>query len=73
MAVYIPIKDDPVDEKLAEFVNNYPDRQNLKIMFLRESSGVYEFGNRRVEVKVSKGKILIRVGGGYMGIDEFLA
>ena len=41
-------------------------------MFLRESSGVYEFGTRKVEVKVAKGKILIRIGGGYMPIDEFL-
>ena len=72
VAIYVPIKDDPVDEKLAEFVNNFPDRQQLKIMFLRESSGVYEFGTRRVEVQVKKNKILIRVGGGYMNIDEFL-
>ena len=72
VAIYVPIKEDVVDEKLAEYVNNYPDRSKLKIMFLRESTGVYEFGNRRVEVRVAKGKILIRVGGGYMNIDEFL-
>ena len=42
-------------------------------MFLRESTGVYEFGTKRVEVRVQKGKILIRVGGGYMNIDEFLS
>lgn len=52
VAIYIPIKDDTVDEKLAEFVNEYPNRQALKIMFLRESSGVYEFGTRRIEVRV---------------------
>ena len=72
MSIYVPIKDDPVDVKLADFVNNYPDRQQLKIMFLRESTGVYEFGTKRVEVRQAKGKLLIRVGGGYMGIDEFL-
>lgn len=72
MAIYIPIKDDPVDVKMAEFVNNYPDRTKLKLMFLRESSGIYEFGTKRVEVRQTQGKLLIRVGGGYMGIDEFL-
>ena len=41
IAVYIPVKDDPIDNKLAEFINNYPDRQRLKIMFMRESEGVY--------------------------------
>ena len=41
IAVYIPVKDDAVDKKLAEFINNYPERQKLKIMFMRESEGVY--------------------------------
>lgn len=31
------------------------------------------FGSKRVLVKQEKGKIAIRVGGGYMSIDEFLA
>lgn len=72
VAIYVPHKDDPVDVKMAEFINNYPDRNKLKIMFLRASSGVYEFGSKRVNVRIEKEKILIRVGGGYMSIDEFL-
>lgn len=57
IAVYIPAKDDPIDKRLAEFINNYPDRQKLKIMFLRESEGVYQFGSKRVAVRVDKDKI----------------
>ena len=72
IAVYIPIKDDLVDRKLAEFINNYPERSKLKIMFMRESDGVYQFGTKRVAVKVEKDNIKIRVGGGYLSIDEFL-
>lgn len=72
VAVYVPIKDDPVDMAIAEFINNYPDRNRLKIMFMREQSGVYEFGSKRVHVRVEKGKIKIRVGGGFLSIDEFL-
>ena len=41
IAVYIPVKGDVIDKKLAEYINNYPDRQKLKIMFMRESEGVY--------------------------------
>ena len=44
VAVYLPVKTDPLDVKIADFVNNYPDRNKLKIMFMRESSGVYQFG-----------------------------
>jgi hypothetical protein len=41
-------------------------------MFMRESEGIYKFGNKRVYVRVEKDKINIRVGGGYLSIDEFL-
>lgn len=72
IAVYIPVKEDKVDKKIAEYINNYPDRQKLKILFMRESEGVYQFGSKRVMVKIDKDKINIRVGGGYLSIDEFL-
>ena len=72
IAVYIPIKDDSIDRKLAEFINNYPERSKLKIMFMRESEGVYEFGSKRIAVKVERDKIQIKVGGGYLSIDEFI-
>ena len=72
IAVYIPVKDDQVDRRLAEFINNYPERQKLKIMFMRETEGVYQFGTKRVAVKVEHDNIKIRVGGGYLSIDEFL-
>ena len=70
--MYIPVKEDSVDKKLAELINNYPERSKLKIMFMRESEGVYHFGTKRVAVKVENHGIKIRVGGGYLSIDEFL-
>ena len=72
IAIYIPVANDLIDKKLAEYINNYPDRKKLKIMFMRESSGVYEFGSRKVMVKVERDKIQIKVGGGFLSIDEFL-
>ena len=39
---------------------------------MRESEGVYQFGTKRVSVKVDMDRINIRVGGGYLSIDEFL-
>ena len=70
--MYIPVKNDAIDKKLAEYINNYPDRQKLKIMFMRESEGTYQFGTKRVYVKCVKDKIEIRVGGGWLSVDEFL-
>ena len=59
--------------QLSTYINNYPERDKLKIMFLRESEGVYLFGQKRVYIKIEKGKnIYVRVGGGYLHIDHFI-
>jgi hypothetical protein len=39
--VYVPDKEDPLDNLLAEYINNYPERSKLRIMFMKESEGVY--------------------------------
>lgn len=71
--IYIAHKPDKIDMTLGNFINKYPERKKMGIMFLRESEGVYQFGSKRVYVKVEKGgKILVRVGGGYMNIQEFI-
>jgi esterase/lipase len=57
LVVYIPVKGDVVDKKLAEYINNYPERSKLKIMFMRESEGIYSFGTKRVYLRVDKDKI----------------
>ena len=72
IAVYIPVRNDPIDAKLAEYINSYPDRKKLKVMFMRDSPGVYEFGQSKVTVKCERDKILVKVGGGHLAIDEFI-
>ena len=45
----------------------------MKILFLRESEGVYQFGSKRVYIKCEKGdQIFCRVGGGFMHIEDFI-
>ena len=39
--VYVPDREDPVDAMLSEYVNNFPERSKLRIMFMKESDGVY--------------------------------
>ena len=42
------------------------------MLFVREGDGVYTYGKRRVFMKIEKDQIIIRVGGGYLMIDEFI-
>ena len=73
-AIYIAHKNDKTDRVLANFINKYPERKKMNIMFLRESEGVYQFGQKRVYVKVEKGdRVFVRVGGGFMYIEDFIA
>lgn len=45
----------------------------MKILFLRESEGVYKFGKKRVHVKVERGnEVLVRVGGGFISAQQFI-
>ena len=39
---------------------------------MRESQGVYEFGKKRVALKMEQNNIKVRVGGGFLSIDEFI-
>ena len=70
--IYVPVKTDTIDVKLAEYINWSTARPALKSLFTRESEGVYQFGSKRVNIKIDSSKILVRVGGGYLKIDEFV-
>lgn len=72
---YLPVKDDDVDVALAEYVNSLPSP--LAVPFVREDSGIYLFGSKKVFVKIDNGIIssinyLVRVGGGSILVDEFI-
>ena len=73
LQIYIPKKYDKVDMALALSLNTFTERDKMKIMFLRESEGVYQFGQKRVYIKIEHGdQPFIRVGGGYMHVREFI-
>ena len=60
-SVYIPKKDEVVDRMLGDYINGRPENDPMKIMFLRESEGVYRFGQKRVYIKAENAwsKIMI--------------
>ena len=70
--VYIPVKNDQVDSKLANFINNESDQKSLKILFTRFSKGIYNFGTRRVNLKLEGTALKVRVGGGYLNLEDFV-
>lgn len=67
---YQPLKDDVIDEALAEYIANRG--RDMQVPFIREDEGIYLFGSKRVFAKLDCGKVIIRIGGGFMPVEQFV-
>jgi len=53
---------------LAQYINIH----NCPVPIKRLGGGFYLFGLKKIFAKIMNGKLVIRVGGGYMIIEEFI-
>ena len=42
------------------------------MLFIRHSEGIYSYGSRKISLKNENDKLKVRVGGGYLSIEEFI-
>lgn len=66
---YVAIAGCAIDKMFAEAINRSA-YGNLRIVRLEQ--GKYMFGTKKIMAKIINGKLVIRVGGGYMSVDEFI-
>lgn len=66
---YKVTKGDLVDELLAKYIN----LTQCPVPIKRLGNGYYLFGTKKIFAKIMNGKLVIRVGGGFMIIEEFIA
>ena len=59
---------DDVDAMLAQYINI----AGCPVPIKRLGGGYYYFGTKKIFAKILNGKLVIRVGGGYMVIEEFI-
>ncbi len=57
-----------MDRKFSEIIN-FTD---CPVPITRLGNGVYLFGNRRIKATMQGGRLVIRVGGGFMVVEEFV-
>lgn len=69
--LYIPVRGEPLDFAMAEFVNNL--KRPLKIPFVRQDPGFYLFGTRNIRIKILNSKPYIYAPEPAMPIDDFVA
>jgi chromosome segregation ATPase len=65
---YVAASGDEVDQLLAMYINKH----SCPVPITRLGGGYYLFGTRKIYAKIMNGRLVIRVGGGYMIIDEFI-
>jgi len=64
---YKPVAGDDIDSILASMLGMTGD-----VELKRLGGGFYMFGNKKIYCKLMNGKLVVRVGGGYVGIEEFI-
>ena len=66
--VYKAVADDEIDQEFGDFIN----RAKLPFEVKRLSANHYLFGTKNIIAKMVNGRLLIRVGGGYMYVEQFI-
>ena len=66
--LYKPVAGDVVDEVFSGILNS----KKLTIEVQRINNGSYMFGSKKILAKIINGRLVIRVGGGYMNANEFI-
>jgi hypothetical protein len=53
-------------------IGQYIYQANCPVPIKKLGNGYYIFGTRKIYAKILNGKLVIRVGGGFMIIEEFI-
>ena len=68
-----PVYQLPKGDLLDEMLGQYIHQANCPVPIKKLGNGYYIFGTRKIYAKILNGKLVIRVGGGYMVIEEFIS
>ena len=68
--VYQHVKGDHIDKALGDYLN--ARNSVLPLPFIREVAGIYYYGSKKIAISVERGKLTVRIGGGYMFIEDFI-
>lgn len=65
---YQPIPGDIVDEMFAVAVN----ASQYQVRIVRHGEGQYTYGTKKIHANLMQEKLVVRIAGGYLLIEEFL-
>ena len=62
----------PKGDTIHRMMTNYMRLAGVEVPLKRLGGGYYLFGTRKIFAKIMNDKLVVRVGGGYMTIEEFI-
>lgn len=68
-----PIFQMPKGDLLDQMLSHYISQAHCLVPIRKLGNGFYLFGTKKIYAKILNGKLVIRVGGGFMIIEEFIA
>jgi hypothetical protein len=68
-----PVFQLPKGDLLDQMLSHYINQANCPVPIRKIGNGFYLFGTKKIYAKILNGKLVIRVGGGFMVIEEFIA
>ena len=68
-----PVFHMPKGDVLDQMLSHYVNQANCPVPIRKIGNGFYLFGTKKIYAKILNGKLVIRVGGGFMIIEEFIA
>ena len=73
------MKEDNIDVRLGELVNDYPSRTRIKSNFIRESRANYKYGTKKLTVSIENNKVyrkyfikVVKTGNLLLSFDDFI-
>ena len=63
----------PIGDTLDKMLAHYLNQTQCLVPIKKLGNGFYLFGTKKIYAKILNEKLVIRVGGGYMNIEEFIA
>ena len=69
--VYRAVRGDDLDKAIAKILHEtgFYERVDVK----RIQAGLYTFGDKRISASLKNGRVILRTGGGYMPLEEFIS
>lgn len=59
-------------DQVDSLLEDYASKANLPIQFIKETDGIYTFGSKRVFIKLENNKLFVRIGSGFISIEDFI-